>query len=131
MQQPLPRAAWSKKMANWDYDTALPNVGDKVDPAVGVGRLYRCDNINHQAYTNTSGYCNEKVDELFKKGALEPDNAKRQAIYNEAQRLLLEEAPFVWLFDSVYWRFHHKDLYIPSYGHQEFFDEMYWKTAQK
>ncbi|MBF0279484.1 MAG: hypothetical protein HQM13_16925 [SAR324 cluster bacterium] len=130
IQQPLPRSSWSAKMKNWDYDSALPRVGDKVDPAVGVGRLYRCDNIKHQPYTNTSGYCNEKVDELFIKAALEPDQGKRMAIYSEVQKLLLDEIPMIWLKDSVYWRFHHKELWIPKYGHTEFFDEMYWKTAQ-
>lgn len=131
IQQPLPRSSWSAKMKNWDYDSALPNVGDKVDPAVGVGRLYRCDNIKHQPYTNTSGFCNKKVDELFKRGAMEPDHEKRKAIYSEVQKLLLEEVPMVWLRDMVSWRFHHKDLYIPTYGHTEFFDEMYWKKEQK
>jgi len=130
-QQPLPRAAWLKKMANWDYDTLLPNIGDKVDPAVGIGRLYRCDNIMKRPYVNTTGYCNKKVDELFKRGAREPDHEKRMEIYAEVQKLLVEEAPYVWLFDQIGWRFQHKDLWTPTYGQPQIYDEIYWKKAQK
>ena len=44
--------------------------GDKVDPAIGVSRLYVCDNVKNQAYTNTSGYCNAEVDGIFAQAAL-------------------------------------------------------------
>jgi len=131
IQEPMPgAAAWSQRMADWNYDTSILDAGDKVDPAVGISRLYVCDNIRHQAYTNTSGYCNEKVDELFAQGARESNVAKRQAIYDEVQELLVEEMPIDWLIDSVSLYIHHKDLYFPPYGYNEFFDEVYWKKPQ-
>ena len=46
-------AAWGKRIAAWNFDMSLNWPGDKVDPAVGVSRLYVCDNIKKQAYTNT------------------------------------------------------------------------------
>jgi peptide/nickel transport system substrate-binding protein len=69
-------------MDEWNYESSIILSGDKVDPAVGISRLYVCDNIRHQAYTNTSGYCNKKVDELFEKAARETNFEKRKVFRN-------------------------------------------------
>ena len=37
----------------------------------------------------------------------------------------------LWLTDLTGLVFHHKDLYFPSYGYGEFWDEVYWKKVQK
>ena len=132
IQESMPgAAAWSKRMADWSHETSIILAGDKVDPAIGIGRLYRCDNIKNQAYTNTSGYCNPELDELFVQGAMEANFDKRKAIYSEAQRILLEEMPLFWLTDSTNLWFNHKDLHFPSYGYGEFWGEVYWKTPQE
>lgn len=131
VQQPMPdAAAWSQRMSNWEHQTSIILAGDKIDPAIGIGRLYRCDNIRNQAYTNTSGYCNPEVDELFARGAQASSFEERQAIYNEVQALLVEESPLFWLVDRLPIMAHHKDLYFPSYGFAERWDEVYWKTPQ-
>ena len=39
-------------------------------------------------------YSNPKVDELFNQGRVEKDDAKRQAIYEEIQQLIIEDAAF-------------------------------------
>jgi len=124
-------AGWAERSAAWDFDMSINWPGDKTDPAIGVSRLYVCDNIKNQAYTNTSGYCNEKVDEVFAAAALEADFGKREALYAEVQDILLEEIPMLWLFDTPSLFFNHKDLYFPAYGTAENWDVMYWKTAQK
>ena len=123
-------AAWSKRIADWNYDMSLNWAGDKVDPAIGVSRLYDCNNIRHQAYTNTSGYCNKEVDEIFAQAALESDFEKRKALYGRVTTILLEEIPMNWLFDTVTNWFHHKDLFVPTYGYGEAWDLIYWKKAQ-
>jgi len=46
---------------------------------------------------NFSGYDNERVDELIKLGEVTADTAERQAIYDEAQQLVYDEAPAVFL----------------------------------
>lgn len=123
-------AGWAKRSAAWDFDMSLNWPGDKTDPAIGVSRLYVCDNIKNQAYTNTSGYCNAKVDEIFAKAAVEADIEKRRQLYAEVQDILLEEMPMLWLFDTPSLFFAHKDLFFPSYGTAENWDVMYWKKAQ-
>lgn len=124
-------AGWAKRSAAWDFDMSINWPGDKTDPAIGVSRIYVCDNIKNQAYTNTSGYCNEKVDKLFNAAALESDNEKRRKLYYEVQDLLLADVPMLWLFDTPSLFFHHKDLYFPAFGTAENWDVMYWKKAQK
>jgi peptide/nickel transport system substrate-binding protein len=46
---------------------------------------------------NWSGYNNERVNELTKLGEITVDTAERQAIYDEAQQLVYDEAPAVFL----------------------------------
>ena len=46
---------------------------------------------------NFSGYDNERVDELIKLGEITADTAERQAIYDEAQQIVYDEAPAVFL----------------------------------
>jgi len=47
---------------------------------------------------NFSTYSNARVDELVEMGETEADVAKRHEIYDEAQRIVYEEAPAVFLF---------------------------------
>ena len=47
---------------------------------------------------NFSTYSNARVDELIGMGEIEPDVAKRHVIYDEAQGIVYEEAPAVFLF---------------------------------
>jgi peptide/nickel transport system substrate-binding protein len=46
---------------------------------------------------NFSGYNNERVNELIQMGEIMADTAKRQRIYAEAQQIVYEEAPAVFL----------------------------------
>ncbi len=46
---------------------------------------------------NFSGYANPRVDELIEASEVEPNVEKRSEIYNEAQRLVYEDAPDVFL----------------------------------
>ena len=104
--------------------------GDKTDPAIGISRLYVCNNIKNQAYTNTSGYCDKEVDRIFADAALESNYEKRTALYHEVQDILLDEMPMLWLFDTPSMFFHHKELFFPAYGTAENWDVMYWMKAQ-
>jgi peptide/nickel transport system substrate-binding protein len=46
---------------------------------------------------NFSTYSNERVDELIEQGETTPDTAERQTIYDEAQEIVYEEAPAIFL----------------------------------
>jgi peptide/nickel transport system substrate-binding protein len=48
------------------------------------------------------GFSNAKVDELMKQGLVESDQAKRSEIYLEIQKILVDEAPFLMLFQPKF-----------------------------
>jgi oligopeptide transport system substrate-binding protein len=52
--------------------------------------LFNCGGGN-----NDSQYCNEAFDALLAEGAVEPDPAAQAEIYKEAQRILMDDAPFI------------------------------------
>jgi peptide/nickel transport system substrate-binding protein len=47
---------------------------------------------------NYSCYSNDRVDQLIEAGSSEPDAQKRQEIYNEAQSIIYQEAPVIFLY---------------------------------
>jgi peptide/nickel transport system substrate-binding protein len=46
---------------------------------------------------NATGYNNPRVDELFAMGAVEQDDAKRKAIYEEIQKIVVADLPHLYL----------------------------------
>lgn len=42
-------------------------------------------------FANGGAYCNPKVDDLFTRAASEPEEAKRVQMYQEIQRLLVDD----------------------------------------
>jgi peptide/nickel transport system substrate-binding protein len=46
---------------------------------------------------NSGAYVNKRVEELFQEGAREFDVERRKAIYGEIQRILAEDAPYIFL----------------------------------
>jgi len=96
-------AGWSQRVANWDYEITTNFLYQYGDPALGVARTYISDNIRKGVlFTNTMGYSNPKVDELFAGAAREVDNTKRQAMYSEVQQILSDDLPVVWLLEMEF-----------------------------
>lgn len=48
-------------------------------------------------FGNYTNYCNERVDEIIESGWTELDDEKRKEMFREAQQLIVEEAPWVFL----------------------------------
>jgi len=46
---------------------------------------------------NAGAYVNKRVEELFKQGAREFDRERRKQIYQEIQRILAEDVPYIFL----------------------------------
>ena len=51
-----------------------------------------------QTQTNITGYTNVKIDKLLEDGRQEEDRAKRETIYADFQRRLVEDAPVIFLY---------------------------------
>jgi peptide/nickel transport system substrate-binding protein len=62
------------------------------DPAYQLTFLLKCGQ-----FTNYADYCNERVDELIELATWETDEAKRTEYMNEAQKIIVEEAPWAFL----------------------------------
>ena len=89
---------WVKRIGDWDYETSFDFVSQFMDPAMGVARTYVSSNIRKGVpFTNTMGYVNKRVDELFDQAPKQTDAAKAQAMYSEMQAIVTEEVPVVWL----------------------------------
>ena len=95
----------------WDYSVVKPMLqagerqawmddwGDSAFDPVGHFEAKWHGYVEGATYGrgNFSGYNNERVNELIKLGEITVDTAERQALYDEAQQLVYDEAPAVFL----------------------------------
>ncbi len=96
-------AAGRQRVSNWDYELTINSMSQYGDPALGIARSYVSSNIRKGVYaTNNEGYVNPRVDELFASAAAEIDTAKRNAMYAEVQRILLDEVPVAWIAEMKF-----------------------------
>ena len=93
---------WARRVADWDYDTTVNFLYQFGDPTLGVERTYVSTNIQKVTFTNTGGYKNPKVDELFTSARNEGDPKDRQKAFSAVQKLLVEEIPQVWLMEMAF-----------------------------
>jgi peptide/nickel transport system substrate-binding protein len=69
--------------------------------------------FSKNTFTNSARYSNPKVDALINKGIYEPDEAKREAMSREAQAMVIDDAPWAWLFA--------RDFFVPVSSNLEDF----------
>jgi oligopeptide transport system substrate-binding protein len=74
-----------------DYDIARDRWGADYPHANNqLNGLHTCGGGN-----NNANYCNPAFDKLIQQAAREPDQAKQEDLYKEAQRILMDDAPFI------------------------------------
>ncbi|OUR76951.1 peptide ABC transporter substrate-binding protein [Alphaproteobacteria bacterium 46_93_T64] len=89
---------WAKRVGGHDFDMSMDVVFNWGDPVIGVHRTYTCGNIRKGViWSNTQSYCNEKVDGLLALAAVEQDQSKRITIYQEAQKIIVDDAPQIFI----------------------------------
>lgn len=77
-----------------DFDIAIEGMSNLYDPTVGVQRLYWSKNFKPGVpFTNGSKYSNPEVDRLLETAAVEIDPAKRKALFDKFQTLVVEDLP--------------------------------------
>jgi peptide/nickel transport system substrate-binding protein len=77
--------------ANFNYDWNVNGFSPRHDPD---GFLYA---RFHSAQTFAVGYKNAQLDDLLVKARTTIDLAQRHALYNQAQQILIDEVPCIWL----------------------------------
>ena len=77
-----------------DFDIAIEGMSNLYDPTVGVQRLYWSKNFKvGLPFSNGSKYENPEVDRLLEAAAVEIDPAKRVTLFNDFQRLVVDDLP--------------------------------------
>jgi peptide/nickel transport system substrate-binding protein len=93
-------AGWAEKVGNWDYQLTQNLLYQLGDPALGVARTYISSNIKKGIlFSNTEGYSNPEVDRLFEEAAVATEDSKRQELYSQVQKILVEDLPVLWTFE--------------------------------
>jgi peptide/nickel transport system substrate-binding protein len=103
-------ATWARKLGQWEYDVTINFVYQWGDPTLGVERTYVSTNIQKVAFTNTAGYSNPKVDDLFRTARESPSSAARAAAFTEVQKVLVDDMPLIWLMELSFPTIHEKRL---------------------
>ncbi|HZT20483.1 MAG TPA: ABC transporter substrate-binding protein [Dongiaceae bacterium] len=89
------------KLNKGDFDIAVGNwTPDYADPSMFMNFWF--DSKLHGLPGNRAFYTNHKVDELIRAAEIAPTEQARLKLYDEAQKITVEEAPYVLLFQRNY-----------------------------
>jgi peptide/nickel transport system substrate-binding protein len=125
---------WAKRVSNYDFDMTMDIVFNWGDPVIGVHRTYLSSNIvKGVIWSNTQQYSNPKVDELLNKAAVEIDEEKRKALYDEFQMIVREDSPIHWINLLPYHTAYDTglgNLPLSIWGTMQSMDELYWKEPR-
>jgi len=94
---------WAKRVGGHDFEMSMDIVFNWGDPVIGVHRTYVCSNIvKGVIWSNTQSYCNKEVDSILAKAGMELDQSKRVELYKQAQKIIVDDVPLVFLNELPY-----------------------------
>ncbi len=102
LRPPADFASWAQRIGSWDYRLTMNTHWTYPDPVIGVHRIYLCGNIRKIVWSNTQGYCNERVDALLREAGATLDVDRRKALYREFQRIVNAELPLYFINEEPY-----------------------------
>ncbi|MFT3692492.1 MAG: ABC transporter substrate-binding protein [Kofleriaceae bacterium] len=71
-------------------------VGDYPDPADFFDPLFQSKSIGDENSSNSSFYSNPALDQLLEDARAEADVTKRAEMYRQAERIVYDDAPWIW-----------------------------------
>ena len=90
-----------EKLDKSDFDIAVGNwTPDYADPSMFMNFWF--DSASHGLAGDRAFYTNAKVDDLIRKAKGLASQEERTKLYDEAQAIVMEEAPYVLLFQKNY-----------------------------
>jgi peptide/nickel transport system substrate-binding protein len=95
-------AVWDQAYLQWNFDMAMGSFFTGPDPKISVSPKYLSTNIRKANGANLMGYTNLDVDKLLKAADVEIDAEKRGDLYRQAQAILVDELPALWLWEKTY-----------------------------
>ena len=90
-------ATFQQKTRQCEFQAMMAGWGTGVDPDTNWN-LWRTE--ERKKGRNYTGFSNKRVDELFEMGRREFDHAKRKTIYQEIGKIIYEEQPYTFLWNS-------------------------------
>lgn len=79
-----------------------------ADPHNWIGEMFHSGNAG--TFKNAHHYKNPKVDELLDKAVASTDKAEREKLYAEATRIVVNEAPGLWIYNTKWYGPYSKKL---------------------
>ena len=79
-------------------------------------------------FSNVNGYSNPRIDELFDKAPIAVDEADRQRMYSEIQKILVDDVPVAWILELDFPTFinkQFKNVVTSSIGVRDTFADVY------
>ncbi len=123
----------SRVFTQWEYDISAGWSLNFSDPIL-LERLYTTRAIRKGVpFSNSMGYSNPEVDELFTRAAVEFDPKKRADTYRRIQDMLVRDLPVVWLLEFQFTSVIKKgfeDVVTSPWGTLDSFDRVYWKPGR-
>ena len=89
--RPTEYAALQKESAGGNFQVVMLGWSGRVDPDGNIHAFVTC-----KGALNDGHYCNAEVDKLLNEARTVPDEAKRRAIYDQAQAIIQDELPGVY-----------------------------------
>lgn len=88
---------WAKRVySDYDFDTDTNTVAVMMDPEMGLPRLLLSTNyVRGVPTSNNSGYDNPEADRVIKALQVEPDEAKRKALFGQLQTIAMTDLPLL------------------------------------
>jgi len=94
---------WARRVGEHDFELTTDSVWNWGDPVIGVHRTYQTSNIRKGViWSNTQQYSNAKVDDLMARAGVERDQAVRKKLYAEMQKIVVDDCPIAFVFETGY-----------------------------
>ncbi|TKT69688.1 ABC transporter substrate-binding protein [Aquamicrobium sp. LC103] len=100
--RPTEFAALQSVLQSGDFQVGQSGWSGRVDPDGNIHQYVTCE-----GGLNDAKYCNEEIDRLLNEARTVTDQAARKKLYDEAQAILQEDMPVIYLF-YLPWPFAHK-----------------------
>jgi peptide/nickel transport system substrate-binding protein len=124
--------AWAGRVSNYDYQLTVDSLFNWGDPVIGVARTFISSNIRKGViWTNNAQYSNPEVDKLLNEASKEQDPVKRKALYNEFQKIVVDDAPLYFISSMPFRTAFNKNLRnlpVTIWGLMSPLDELYWES---
>ncbi|MGQ4274656.1 ABC transporter substrate-binding protein [Terrihabitans sp. B22-R8] len=104
---------WTKRVyTDYDYDIDSNTIAVMMDPEMGLPRLLLSTNRKPGVpSSNNSGYENPEADSVIQSLQIEPDAAKRKALFDRLQTIAMTDLPLLPLSEMRHFTVYNKRLH--------------------